>query len=234
MIPCSTSILAHAVGGQIVAGEEDIMVGPDVSTDSRSLCPGAVFFALRGERYDGHKFIKDALAAGASAVVAEEWEGTAPYGSAVVRVADTLGALQRLACWYRARLDLPVVAVTGSNGKTSTKDFTASVLSQRFRVNATKGNLNNHIGLPLTVLSTGAERTAAVWEMGMNHVGELAPLCEIARPKIGIITNIGTAHIEFMGTREAIAEEKSALARSLPADGTLLVPAGCDFFEYFR
>jgi UDP-N-acetylmuramoyl-tripeptide--D-alanyl-D-alanine ligase len=210
------------------------MAGPEVSTDTRSLRPGAVFFALRGERHDGHGFVPDALAAGASAVIVEEWQGVTPDGAAVIRVEDTLGALQRLACWYRSRLDLPVVAVTGSNGKTSTKDFTASVLSQRFRVSATKGNLNNHIGLPLTVLSTGAEHTAAVWEMGMNHVGELAPLCEIARPKIGIITNIGTAHIEYMGTRETIAEEKGALARSLPADGTLLVSAGCEFYEYFR
>lgn len=210
------------------------MVGPEVSTDTRKLCPGSVFFALRGERFDGHKFVGDALAGGASVAVVEEWQGVVPEGTALIRVADTLGALQRLARWYRERLDLPVVAVTGSNGKTSTKDFTAAVLSQQFQVSATKGNLNNHIGLPLTVLSTAAEHTAAVWEMGMNHVGELAPLCEIARPEIGIITNIGTAHIEFMGTRETIADEKSALARCLPVGGTLLVPAGCEFFEYFR
>jgi UDP-N-acetylmuramoyl-tripeptide--D-alanyl-D-alanine ligase len=127
-----------------------------------------------------------------------------------------------------------VLCITGSNGKTSTKDFATAVLSQGFSVNATKGNLNNHIGLPLTVLATEKEHTAAVYEIGMNHGGELSPLCEIARPKYGIITNIGTAHIEFLGSREAIAEEKGTLARYLPEDGLLFTPAACDFNEYFR
>ena len=108
------------------------------------------------------------------------------------------------------------------------------MLSQKFSVNATKGNLNNHIGLPLTVLATTKDHTAAVYEIGMNHAGELAPLCEIARPQYGIITNIGTAHIEFLGSREGIAEEKGTLARYLPETGILLTPVGCDFNEYFR
>jgi len=149
-------------------------------------------------------------------------------------VANTLYALQKLACWWRKQLDIPVICITGSNGKTSTKDFTAAVLSQRFNVSATRGNLNNHIGVPLTVLATTEEHTAAVWEMGMNHSGEIAPLCEIARPKYGIITNIGTAHIEFMGTRDAIAEEKGMLGRALPADGILFLPATCDYYDYLR
>jgi UDP-N-acetylmuramoyl-tripeptide--D-alanyl-D-alanine ligase len=127
-----------------------------------------------------------------------------------------------------------VVAITGSNGKTSTKDFTAAVLAQKFQVAATHGNLNNHIGLPLTVLATTLDHTAAVWELGMNHPGEIAPLCEIARPLHGIITNIGTAHLEFMGTRDAIAEEKGMLARALPAHGCLFVPACCDYLEHLR
>jgi UDP-N-acetylmuramoyl-tripeptide--D-alanyl-D-alanine ligase len=108
------------------------------------------------------------------------------------------------------------------------------VLSRKFNVSATLGNLNNHIGVPLTVLATTPEHTAAVWEMGMNHSGEIAPLCEIARPKYGIITNIGTAHIEFLKTREAIAEEKGMLARALPADGILFLPATCEFRDYLR
>jgi UDP-N-acetylmuramoyl-tripeptide--D-alanyl-D-alanine ligase len=139
-----------------------------------------------------------------------------------------------LAHWWRRQLEIPVVCITGSNGKTSTKDFTAAVLSKRFKVSATRGNLNNHIGVPLTVLATSEEHSAAVWEIGMNHAGELAPLCEIARPKYGIITNIGTAHIEFLGSREAIAEEKGTLARALPQDGILFLPAGCDFHDYLR
>ncbi len=137
-------------------------------------------------------------------------------------------------CWWRKQLDIPVIGITGSNGKTSTKDFTAAVLGRKFKVSATRGNLNNHIGLPLTILATTKEQTAAVWEMGMNHSGEIAPLCEIARPKYGVITNIGTAHIEFLGTREAIAEEKGMLARALPADGILFLPTTCDFLEYLR
>ncbi len=103
-----------------------------------------------------------------------------------------------------------------------------------YQVSATRGNLNNHIGVPLSVLATTPQHTAAVWEMGMNHPGEIAPLCEIARPKYGIITNIGTAHIEFLGSRDAIAEEKGMLARALPADGVLFMPATCEYHEYLR
>ncbi len=154
--------------------------------------------------------------------------------AAVIEVPETLLALQRLALWWRKQLDLPVVAITGSNGKTSTKDFTSAVLSRKYHVSATRGNLNNHIGVPLTVLATTLEHTVAVWEMGMNHSGEIAPLCEIAKPKFGIITNIGTAHIEFLGSRDAIAEEKGSLARALPMDGILFIPATCEYHEYYR
>jgi len=152
----------------------------------------------------------------------------------VIVVGDTLLALQRLAYWWRQQLDIPVVAITGSNGKTSTKDFTTAILARRFEVAATRGNMNNHIGVPLSVLATTPQHTAAVWEMGMNHAGEIATLCEIARPKYGIITNIGSAHIEFFGSRDAIAEEKSTLARALPADGILFIPAICEHHEYLR
>jgi UDP-N-acetylmuramoyl-tripeptide--D-alanyl-D-alanine ligase len=149
-------------------------------------------------------------------------------------VADTLAALQRFAAWYRRQREIPVIGITGSNGKTSTKDFTAAVLARAYDVCATRGNLNNHIGVPLSVLSLEEQHGAAVFEMGMNHPGEIAPLCEIARPNLGIITNIGTAHIEYMGSRDSIAEEKGSLARCLPEDGALFVPAGCDFHDYFK
>ncbi len=226
--------LAEILGVTVAAGNPAALVSAGVSTDTRTIPAGSAFFALRGERFDGHGFSEAALTAGASAVVVDTWSGVAPENAAVIVVKDTLAALQRLAFWWRSQLQIPVVGITGSNGKTSTKDFTAAVLSKRFKVSATRGNLNNHIGVPLTVLGTSADCGAAVWEMGMNHSGEIAPLCEISRPKIGIITNIGTAHIEFLGSREGIAEEKGMLARSLPADGTLFVPAGCDFYDYFR
>jgi len=234
MKPLSAQQIAAILGVPIVAGNPDAFASGGVSTDTRTLPQGCVFFALRGENFDGDLFAAKALADGAAVVIVHKWQGDLPAGAAVIEVANTFYALQKLACWWRKQLDIPVIGITGSNGKTSTKDFTAAVLSQRFNVSATRGNLNNHIGVPLTVLATTQEHTAAVWEMGMNHSGEIAPLCEIARPKYGIITNIGTAHIEFMGSRDAIAEEKGMLGRALPADGTLFLPATCDYYDYLR
>ncbi|RYD39300.1 MAG: UDP-N-acetylmuramoyl-tripeptide--D-alanyl-D-alanine ligase, partial [Verrucomicrobiaceae bacterium] len=234
MNPISAQQIADLLGVPIAAGRGDVIVSGGVSADTRKLPDGSAFFALRGENFNGDLFAGKALASGAVAAIVQSWEGDVPTDKAVIVVPDTLRALQRLACWWRKQLDIPVVGITGSNGKTSTKDFTAAVLSRKFNVSATRGNLNNHIGVPLTVLATSKEHTAAVWEMGMNHSGEIAPLCEIARPKYGIITNIGTAHIEFMGSREAIAEEKGMLARALPADGILFIPATCDFRDYLR
>jgi UDP-N-acetylmuramoyl-tripeptide--D-alanyl-D-alanine ligase len=199
------------------------------------LSPGNVFFALRGERFDGHKFVGEAVKAGAAAVVVESLEDPAAgEGVAVLEVPDAPAG----AAAARALAPSATRRRGDRNHRLERQDddqgLHRGVLRRKFPVSATLGNLNNHIGLPLTVLSARAEDRAAVWELGMNHPGEIAPLCQICRPNIGIITNIGTAHIEFLGTREGIAEEKSALARALPDDGTLVVPAGCDFVEYFR
>ena len=229
--------------GAEVFGDPDASATAGVSTDTREMKHGCVFFALRGENFDGDQFAAGALQGGANVVIVHQWRGGAPSaGKAVIKVKDTLRALQKFACWWRRQLDqlntdrspLPVVGITGSNGKTSTKDFTAAVLNRKFTVSATRGNLNNHIGVPLSVLSTSEAHTAAVWEMGMNHAGEIAPLCEIAKPRYGIITNIGTAHIENLGTRDMIAEEKGSLARALPEDGILFLPAICEYNTYFR
>ena len=233
MSPIDARTLADHVGGEIAAGRGDVRAHA-VSTDTRTIPRGSVFFALRGERFDANDFAPQAIAAGAAIVVVERWTGEEPADAAVVVVPDTLAALQRFAAWYRRQREIPVVGITGSNGKTSTKDFTAAVLGGAYQVRATRGNLNNHIGLPLSVLSVEPDDTAAIFEMGMNHPGEIAPLCEIARPNLGIITNIGTAHIEYMGSRDSIAEEKGALARCLPEDGALFLPAGCDFYDYFK
>jgi len=231
----STARQISEILGAPLIGEAGDVVVRKVFTDSRKPEAGGLFFALKGENFNGDLYAEAALKGGATVAVVHAWKGgEVPAGKAVIEVPDTLLALQRLAHWWRSQLEIPVVCITGSNGKTSTKDFTTTVLSQGFVVNATKGNLNNHIGLPLTVLDTEKEHTAAIYEIGMNHGGELSPLCEIARPKYGIITNIGTAHIEFLGSREAIAEEKGTLARYLPEDGLLFTPAGCDFNEYFR
>ncbi|MBU6170335.1 MAG: UDP-N-acetylmuramoyl-tripeptide--D-alanyl-D-alanine ligase [Verrucomicrobia bacterium] len=234
MKPLSAQQIAEVLGADVAAGDPAAVVCAGVSTDTRKLPAGCAFFALRGENFDGDAFAADALAAGAALVVVQRWSGNCPAGAAVIVVPDTLAALQRLAYWWRRQLDIPIVCITGSNGKTSTKDLTTAVLSQRFRVSSTKGNLNNHIGLPLTVLATTLEDQAAVWEIGMNHAGELAPLCKIAQPKYGIITNIGTAHIEHLGSRDAIAEEKGTLARALPEDGILFIPAICDYHDFLR
>lgn len=224
--------LATLLPGQILAGEEGLLLTGTVNTDSRKELPGSLFFALSGENFDGNDFAAHAAAKGAAAIiVSRPLQVEAPCG--VILVKDTLLALQSLAAWWRTQLkDICVIGITGSNGKTSTKDFTKSVLEQRFRTIATQGNLNNHIGLPLSILSATQEEEAAVWEMGMNHPGELAPLCAMARPEIGIITGIGTAHLEFMKTRQAIAEEKSTLGTSLPESGTLIFPDNDDFADY--
>lgn len=228
-------MLCSAMKGELLSGDGTKVIEAGVCTDTRAVVPGSLFFALAGENFDAHDFLEQAVSGGVGALVVQRVpDGFEAGEAAVIQVDDSLIALQCLARWYRLQLEVVVVGITGSNGKTSTKDFTAAVLNQRFQVHATKGNFNNHIGLPLTVLSADDDDDVLVLEMGMNHPGEIAPLCEIARPHLGIITSIGTAHIEFMGSREAIAEEKGALARSLPEVGTLLVSASCDFAEYFR
>lgn len=232
MKPLSINEIVTATGGELIGTNTDRVVTV-VSTDTRNLGEGSLFVALRGDNFDGHKFTTQAIENGAECLLLDTLPENAESLSApIVLVKNSLYGLQRLAKWYRNQLDIKVVGLTGSNGKTSTKDFTASVLGKAFKVNATKGNLNNHIGLPLSVLATEEDDQVCVWEMGMNHAGEIAPLCDIAEPDIGIITNIGTAHIENLGSREGIAEEKAALARALPEQGTLVVTAGCDFVDY--
>lgn len=232
MNPYSVQQLATAMNGSLLQGRGDFIVESGVSTDTRSIKPGSLFVALKGENFDAHNFLQQAVDGGVGALVVQK-EGDLPENTPVILVDDTLSALQRLAGWYRGELTIPVVAISGSNGKTSTKDFTRSVLGQKLKVNATKGNLNNHIGLPLTVLDTDSDDEAGIFEMGMNHSGELEPLCQIGRPDVSIITNVGTAHIENLGSREAIAVEKGTLARALSSEGTLLVPADCDFVEQY-
>ncbi len=225
--------LVNSVQGTLRYGNGTSLI-QSVSIDSRKIDNQCAFFALKGERFDAHDFLDKAIDGGAQVLVVSHLpEGVDFSGVDVVEVKDTLVALQQFAHWYRRNLKIKVVAVTGSNGKTSTKDFTKSVLGIKYRVTATVGNLNNHIGLPLSILAAEESDDVAIWEMGMNHPGEIAPLCSIAHPDIGIITNVGTAHIEHMGSIEAIAEEKGELAKCLPQNGTLVVSAACDHVDYF-
>ena len=232
MTHLSTSELIAATAGKAVAmGDRAITAG--LTTDSRAITPGCIFLALCGERFDGNTFAADASQKGAAAVVVSRVEGDFAPGCTIVQVEDTLAALQSLATWWRGQLEpLHVVGLTGSSGKTSTKDMCLSVLSQKYKALATKGNLNNHIGVPLSILSAEKGTEAAIWEMGMNHAGEIAPLCAMTQPHIGIITTIGSAHLEYLGTREAIAEEKCTVARALPASGYMIYPALDDFADY--
>lgn len=232
MTHLSTSELISATAGKaVVTGTRAITAG--LTTDSRAITPGCIFLALCGERFDGNNFAAEASQKGAAAVVVSREQGTYAPGCTVVLVDDTLLALQRLASWWRGQLEpLHVVGLTGSSGKTSTKDMCRAVLSQRYATLATKGNLNNHIGVPLSILGTPRGTQAAIWEMGMNHAGEIAPLCAMTRPQIGIITTIGSAHLEYLGTRQAIADEKCTVARALPAEGYMIYPAQDDFAAY--
>src|SRR5881275_2342433 len=219
MNPLPLSQIAHFAEASLSSGDRTGVINK-VSTDSRTIKPGELFVALRGENFEGHDFIEAAAKAGATgALVDANWAGNVPNNFALLRATDTLQAYQTLAANYRRSLALKVLAITGSNGKTSTKDFAASVLAHRFRVTKTEGNFNNHVGLPRTILEATSADEIGVWEIGMNHPGEIATLAKVAAPDVAIITNIGVAHIEFMGSREKIAEEKAALAEAVGADG---------------
>ena len=231
MNPLTVSEIAQFAGATLSSGDGTVVINK-VSTDSRTIKPGELFVALHGENFEGHDFVEASAKAGATgALVDLNWAGSVPDNFALLRATDTLQAYQMLAANYRRSLTLKVLAITGSNGKTSTKDFAASVLARKFRVTKTEGNFNNHVGLPRTILEATSGDEIAVWELGMNHPGEIAALAKIAAPDVAIITNIGVAHIEFMGSREAIALEKGALAEAVDSQGTVILNADDSFTE---
>jgi UDP-N-acetylmuramoyl-tripeptide--D-alanyl-D-alanine ligase len=225
----SISEIADLAGAKLEQGDKTASV-ERISTDSRTIKKGELFVALRGENFDGHKFVEEVAKSGAAgAIVDLKWKGKVPNSFATIRTDDTLLAYQNLAANYRKSLPIKVLAITGSNGKTSTKDFAASVLGRKFRVTKTQGNFNNQVGLPRTILEANSDHEVGVWELGMNHPGEIAALAKIAAPDAVIITNIGVAHIEFMGSREAIAKEKGALAEAVDPSGTVILNADDSF-----
>jgi UDP-N-acetylmuramoyl-tripeptide--D-alanyl-D-alanine ligase len=228
--------LAQAIGGRLA--------GPDsrftaVSTDTRTLPPGALFVAIRGERFDGHEYAQAALEAGAAAVMVDETStlGARSTDMPLVVVPDTKQGLARFASWWRANYVIPVVAIVGSNGKTTVKEMTAAILRAQFgekRVLATAGNLNNDIGLPLTLLRLTDTHEVAVVELGMNHPGETAMLAAIAQPTIGLINNAQREHQEFMKSVADVATEHAALLSALPAYGAAIINADDAFAGYWR
>lgn len=223
MRSCTLGEIAAAVGGLVKQGDPERVIAR-VATDTRTLCPGDLFFALRGGRFDGHDFAGRAAETGAAGVVVSR-EVRLPSSVAVIAVGDTLAALQALAAWNRSSLDIPVVAVTGSTGKTTTKDLIAAVLGRRWPVAATRGNYNNEIGVPVTLLDLDEKTRAAVIEMGMRGPGEIDFLSRLVRPSAAVITNIGEAHIERLGSVENIARAKGEVLEHLPPEGFALLHA---------
>jgi UDP-N-acetylmuramoyl-tripeptide--D-alanyl-D-alanine ligase len=199
------------------------------SIDSRTIAPGDLFFALRGPNHDGNAYVEEVLAKGAVAAVANE----AKPGTVLV-VPDTLAALQSTAVWAHAQWGGEVIGVTGSAGKTSTKDVIAAMLAASMPLGKTIGNLNNHVGVPLSILRLPSEARVAVLEMGMNHAGEIRALCAMAKPRIGVVTNVGHAHIEAFDSIEGVAAAKRELIESLPADGVAVLNADDPLVAKFR
>lgn len=220
--------LAGLLGGELRNGDAAF---DGVTIDSRTIAGGELFVALRGERHDAHDFLAQVRSAGAAAAMVSRWCDVAlPQ----LRIDDTLDGLQRLSAHWRTRFTSPVVAVTGSNGKTTTKQMLAAVFTARGPVHATRGNLNNHIGVPLTLLGLRAEHRTAVIEMGANHAGEIATLAALARPDVGVVTQAGDAHLEGFGSREGVAHAKGELFAALGNAGVAVINADDRYASLWR
>lgn len=230
MEPRSLKYLAEACGGELRNGSPQ-RLATNICTDSRKAGPGDLFFALSGERFDAHNFLTDVAKTGVIAVVAERKKIPADFITTVIAVDNTREALGNLAARYRQDFDLPIIAVGGSNGKTTTKELLASVLRQKFKTLWSEASFNNDIGVPVTLLKLNSEHEVAVLEVGTNHPGELAPLLHLIRPGVGVITNIGREHLEFFGDVAGVAKEEGNLADILPAKGTLFVNGDSEWME---
>jgi UDP-N-acetylmuramoyl-tripeptide--D-alanyl-D-alanine ligase len=217
---------------ELLRGAQGTLVGGDlavpvtgVSIDTRTLAVGQAFFAIRGHAQDGHAFLNEAAARGAACLVVHNMPDDLPASVPVVLVDETTRALGRLAAWHRARFDVPVAAVTGSNGKTTTKEMMASVLAAFGPVLKPESSFNNQWGLPLTLLRLGPEHRAAALELGANQPGEIAALAEICRPTVGAVTQVSGAHTEFFGSLDGVQAEKSALVRAIGPGGAVVLNA---------
>ncbi len=236
--------LKDVIGAKVLAGEGAVLAKQRIrciNLDSRAIHRGDVFLALGGDRFDGHDFVARALSRGAvGAIVRESFDTatlTLPRGLRrgtpwVLGVPDPLAAYQQLAAYHRSRFNIPVVAITGSNGKTTTKEMVASVLAQRRKILKTEGNLNNRLGVPQTLFRLSNRHTGAVIEMGVDNSGQTTRLCEIAKPTIGVITNIGPDHLEFFGSLDGSAQAKAELLEMLPQDGAVVLNADDSYYSY--
>lgn len=222
------SELANTVNGTL-HGQDVCFSG--VSIDGRTITPGDLYVAIKGDRFDGHQFVDQAIQAGAVASMVEQQEDT---HNATVSVRQTKQALGQLAKHWRQRFDFPIVGITGSNGKTTVKELTHAVLSQQYNTLATKGNLNNELGVPLTLLRLRNQHEAAVIEMGANHHGEIAYLTDLTHPTIGLVNNAGAAHLEGFGDLAGVAQGKGELFANLPTTGTAVINADDVFCESWK
>jgi len=218
LIELTLKEIANAAEGKIISGSEENIIN-SITTDSRKSGENSLFIALKGENFDGNDYAQDFLKTGCAVIVEREIKSE----KGVILVSDTKKALLKLAEFYRGKFDIPIVGVTGSVGKTSTKDMIACVLSQKFNTLKTQGNFNNEIGLPLTVFNMNYENEAAVLEMGMNNLGEISRLTNIAKPKVAVITNIGTAHIGILGSQQNILKAKLEMLEQLSSDGIVVL-----------
>ena len=232
MISFTLGEIAGITGGRY-SGPKELLDRriQDATIDSRTVRPGCLFVPIVGDRFDGHDFIPQAIDKGAIAVLAENEKS---YTCPVIYVDSTIKALLAMAKAYRAIFDIPVVGITGSTGKTTTKELVANVLSQKFNTLKNERSFNNHTGVPLTLLRLNQEHRAAVIEMGTNTPGEIAALADIVRPTIGVITNIGEAHIEFFGTRDGILKEKSDIFKYIGESGRAIVNGDDDKLRTLR
>lgn len=240
MIPMRADEIAQAAGAALLqAGSEPSRLISQVMTDTRTLGKGTLFAALKGERYDAHDFLEQALDKGAAALLVSRTTPTvmrraSETGTAVLRARSTLAALTRLASRQRELCRARVVGITGSTGKTLSKDFTAAVLAHAGKVTASQGSFNNELGVPLTVLAVEADTDFLVLEMGSRGMGHIEELCKSARPEIGVVTNIGWTHLRFFRTRDNLAQAKAELLESLPRKGRAVINADDDYCELLR
>lgn len=231
MEPRTLHYVAQACAGEQLTGQSSAVVGR-VCTDSRHVCPGDLFVALRGDKFDGHHFLGVAAEKGATAVVVDRASlPVRPLPLAFIAVENTREALGRLASQYRHDFELPVVAVAGSNGKSTTKELIASVLRQQYSTLWSEASFNNDIGVPLTLLKLEQSHQAAVLEIGTNHPGELAPLAAMIQPRFGVITSLGREHLEFFGDLDGVVQEEGALAELLPPTGKLFLNTTSEIAE---
>ncbi len=221
--------IIDAAGGKLISGDINTEI-KGITTNSRETKAGFMFIPLIGDKFDGHDFINAAFDLGAAAVLTHK-ETEPLIDKTIVKVEDTHKALGDIARYYKAKHNLPTVAVTGSVGKTTTKDMLHSVLSEKYNTLKTQGNFNNDIGLPLTVFNIEKENEAAVLEMGMNHFGEIEYLVSIAKPDVAVITNIGQSHIQNLGSREGIFKAKMEITNLFTKDNTLIVNGDDDFLS---